>query len=52
VREYIIHYQTIDVEFLQETKVYAGTLQDAIDIFREKNPSGIIMSAEGPYDIR
>lgn len=36
MKEYIVHYQLVDNELMQEMKVKAGTLQDAIDIFRDK----------------
>lgn len=51
MREYIIHYQTVGSDLPQELKVYAVTLQDAVNIFRRNN-SGIVLNVEGPYDIR
>jgi hypothetical protein len=52
MREYIIHYQTVGSEMAQSVTIRAVTMQDAVNIFRLDNPRCIILSAEGPYDIR
>lgn len=52
MREYIIYYQTVGSEFVFESKVLAQTLQDAVNIFRIDNPQFVVLTVEGPYDIR
>lgn len=52
MREYIIHYQTTGSDIAQSVAVIASTMQDAINIFRTNNPESVVLSAEGPYDIR
>jgi hypothetical protein len=52
MREYIVHYQTVGTEIPQQKKVYAVTLQDAVNIFRRENSTSVVLNVEGPYDIR
>jgi hypothetical protein len=52
VREYIVHYQIVDSELVQEMKVKAGTLQDAVDIFRDKVAMSQIKFVESDIMIR
>jgi len=52
MREYIIHYQCFGNDITQEMRVEAGTMQDALNIFRTNYPNFIVMNIEGPYDIR